>query len=68
MSLLSLHSLGEVPPLFDILWNMPTLKDVHVIDRLAATLMDTRKKATGGHEDISSHLVRRGSSHFFLPP
>jgi cytochrome P450 len=49
--------LGEVPPLFDILWNMPTLKDVRVIDKLAHKLMDTRKKATGGHEDISSHLL-----------
>ncbi|KAH9914219.1 cytochrome P450 [Fomitopsis serialis] len=50
------ETLGEIPPLFDVMWYLPVTKDVHVLDRISKNIMAERKNAPG-QEDISAHLL-----------
>jgi len=49
--------LGEVPTLFDIMWYFPVTKDVHALERLAQSLIASRKSSEETTPDISSHLL-----------
>ncbi|KAF8510476.1 cytochrome P450 [Hysterangium stoloniferum] len=49
--------LGEMPALFDIMWYLPVTKDVHALERLAQSLVASRRLSEETTSDISSHLL-----------
>ncbi|KAF8919510.1 cytochrome P450 [Mucidula mucida] len=47
---------GEVPALFDILWNLPAAKDLRMLEKFSTEFVATRKEKYQG-DDIASHLL-----------
>ncbi|KAF9017568.1 cytochrome P450 [Hymenopellis radicata] len=47
---------GEVPSLFDLLYNLPAAKELRKLDIIASNLMEVRKNKFQG-DDLASHLL-----------
>ncbi|KAJ7102695.1 cytochrome P450 [Mycena epipterygia] len=51
--------LGEIPMIFDLMCYLPSIfmREIHVLRKLANSLLATRKEAHGSEPDICSHLL-----------
>lgn len=51
-------SLGEVPPLFDLLWYLPITDGINRLEKLGERLILARASSNeGSSNDLASHLV-----------
>ncbi|KAJ6619903.1 cytochrome P450 [Mycena sp. CBHHK59/15] len=60
---MTLEVLGEVPWLFDILWNFPVVRDLRKLHQHAAKFAYTRSLNTSGSHDICGHLLGEHDDH-----